>query len=72
MGKPMAEAEIGAYDTAAHQLLDMEVLAFERDPDELEVMYINEILGPLVKILEKYDRDTVALQWLIAKIREMR
>jgi len=50
----------------------MEVLAFERDPDELEVMYINEILGPLVKILEKYDRDTVALQWLIAKIREMR
>jgi len=72
MGIPMTEAEIDAYQLAAHQLLDMEALAFEQDPDKLEAVFIDDILQPLAKILEQHNRDVVTLLWLITHIQNKR
>ena len=72
MGTPMTKVEIEAYQTAAKQLLDLEANAFENDPDELETMFIGDILQPLVKTLEDRGRDVITLMWLMTYIRELR
>jgi len=68
----LAIAEIEAYETAAKQLLDNEALALEQDVDDLEAMFVDDILLPLKETLEKHDRDIIILLQLITQIHGLR